>query len=294
MTPYTLLLPLCLALASPPDEASPDTVVVPNCLLSMAEEVQIPAQEPGVLKKLPVREGQSVAVGDLLAQIDDEQPRVAAEVAQAKLDVASKQATDDINVRYARAAAEVAKSSYDRGVDANRHIAGAVPEMEIQERWLKWREMTLSIEKAQKEMEVAKLQVAVSQAELKAATVAIERRRITAPINGVVVELSRHQSEWVQNGDPVMRLVRVDLLRVEGFVRATEHSELEIRKGQPVQVVVSLPHKQRETFTGEIVYVKPIVEGGSFLVRAEVQNRQQNGVWVLSPGLSAEMTVKLK
>ena len=75
----------------------------------MAEEAQIPAQEPGVLKKLPVREGQSVAVGDLLAQIDDEQPRVAADVAQAKLDVASKQATDDINVRYARAAADVAK-----------------------------------------------------------------------------------------------------------------------------------------------------------------------------------------
>jgi multidrug efflux pump subunit AcrA (membrane-fusion protein) len=263
-------------------------------LLSLAEEAQIPAQEAGRLEKIHVREGQSVSVGDLLAKIDDAQPLVAAEVAQAKLNVALKEATDDINVRYAQAAAKVARTSYDMGMDANRKIAGTVPEMEIQERYLKWVEMTLSIEKAQKEMDVAKLQVAVSTAELKAAEVNIERRRITAPLNAVVVELSRHEGEWVQPGDPVMRLVRVDLLRVEGFVRATEHSQLEIRKGQPVQVVVSLPHEQRETFAGEIVYVKPIVEGGSFLVRAEVKNRQQNGVWVLSPGLNAEMTIDLK
>jgi multidrug efflux pump subunit AcrA (membrane-fusion protein) len=293
MTPYLFLLPVCLALASPP-AASPDTAVVPNCLLSLAEEAQVPAQEAGLLTKIPVREGQSVSVGDLLAQIDDAQPRVAAEVARSKLNVALKEATDDINVRYAKAAAAVAKMSYEKGVDANRKITGTVPEMEIQERWLKWREMTLSIEKAQKEMEVASLQVAVSQAELKAAEVNIDRRHITAPLNAVVVELSRHEGEWVQPGDPVMRLVRVDLLRVEGYVKASEYSQLDIKKGQPAQVVVSLPRERRETFAGKIVYVKPIVEGGNFLVRAEVENRRSEGIWVLSPGQNAEMTIQLK
>jgi multidrug efflux pump subunit AcrA (membrane-fusion protein) len=92
-----------------------------------------------------------------------------------------------------------------------------------------------------------------------------------------------------------MRLVRVDLLRVEGYLRATQYSQLEIKKGQPVNVVVTLPHQQRETFAGKIVYVKPIVEGGNFLVRAEVENRRSpDGIWVLAPGLSAEMTIQLK
>jgi multidrug efflux pump subunit AcrA (membrane-fusion protein) len=294
MTSYAFLLPLCLALGSPSDEPSPDTAVVSNCLLSLADEVQIPAQENGVLTKLAVKEGQSVSVGDFLAQIDDEQPRVAAEVADAKLRVAEKEATDDINIRYARAAANTAKVSYEKGIAANAKIEGVVPEMEILERKLKWTEMLLSIQKAQKEMDVAKLQVAVSKAELHAADVNTRRRRITAPLNGVVVELSRHENEWVQNGDPVLRIVRVDLLRVDGFLRATEYSQLEIREGQPVQVAVSMPHQQREIFTGKVVYVKPIVEGGNFLVRAEVENRRQNGVWVLSPGLLAEMTIRLK
>ena len=91
-----------------------------------------------------------------------------------------------------------------------------------------------------------------------------------------------------------MRLVRVDRLRVEGFLNAKDYRPSEIQ-GRPCSVVVTLARGQRETFPGKIVYVKPLVEaGGEFLVRAEVQNRQEDGVWVLSPGLNAEMTIQLK
>ncbi len=51
-----------------------DTVTLPDCLLSLAMR-KVPAQEPGVLMKIPVREGQQVAKGELLAQIDDIVPR---------------------------------------------------------------------------------------------------------------------------------------------------------------------------------------------------------------------------
>ena len=148
---------------------------------------------------------------------------------------------------------------------------------------------------AQKEMAIAVLQVAVSKAELKAAKVNIDRRHILAPLNAVVVELSRHEGEWVQPGDPVMRLVRVDLLRVEGFINAKEYQPLGDQEGPAgASGRVASPRSARD-FSGKIVYVKPMVEaGGNFLVRAEVENRQQDGVWVLSPGLSAEMTIQLK
>lgn len=65
-------------------------------------------------------------------------------------------------------------------------------------------------------------------------------------------------------------------------------------QGRPVEVTVTLAHGQRK-FPGKIVYVKPLVEaGGDFLVRAEVQNRKEDGAWVLSPGIGAEMTIHLK
>ncbi|MCD4727859.1 MAG: HlyD family efflux transporter periplasmic adaptor subunit [Pirellulales bacterium] len=271
-----------------------ETVTLPNCLLSLNEEAEVPAQEAGVLVKIPVREGQQVVKGELLAQIEDSLPQMQYNVAGYKLKVAEKEAGDDISIRYANIAAKVAEVEHQQAVDANRKVTGAVPLAEVRRLLLKHREMILSIEKAQKELAIAALQVKVSEAEVQAAAANLERYRITAPLDAVVVELARHEGEWVQPGDPVMRLVRVDRLRVEGFLNAQNHRVSEIQ-GRQVKVVVTLARKHQETFSGKIVYVKPLVEaGGEFLVRAEVENRRQGDAWILSPGLSAEMTIQLK
>jgi len=274
--------------------ASAETVTLPNCLLSLDEEVQMPAQEPGVLVKIPVSEGRQVAAGELLAQIDDTVRRAQYRIAQFKLKAAEKQAEDDVSIRYATAAAKVAEAEYYQAVDANQRVAGTVPQAEVRRLLLKHREMTLSIEKAEKEREIAALQAEVSRAELQAAETELKNHQIIAPLDAVVIELTRREGEWVQAGDPVMRLLRVDRLRVEGFLNAKDYRPSEIQ-GRPVRVTVALARGQQETFPGKIVFVKPLVQaGGEFLVRAEVQNRRQNDSWVLSPGLSAEMTIELK
>ena len=41
-----------------------------------------------------------------------------------------------------------------------------------------------------------------------------------------------HDGEWVQQGDTVMRLVRVDLLRVEGYLNAKDYRPSEFRTGR--------------------------------------------------------------
>jgi multidrug resistance efflux pump len=215
-------------------------------------------------------------------------------VAFYKLEVAKKQAADDIDVRFATAAAAVAKADYELAVEANEKVRGTVPQAKVRELLLEQRKMDLSIEKANKDMTVAGLQAKVAEAELEAAKVNLEHRRIAAPLDAVVVELSRHEGEWAQVGDPVMRLVRIDRLRVEGFLNAKDYGNYEVQ-GRPVNVIVTLARGQTETVPGKIVYVKPLVEAGNeFLVRAEVQNRQENGAWILRPGLNAEMTIQLK
>ncbi len=274
--------------------AAAETITLPNCLLSLDAEVLMPAQEAGVLTKIPVREGQQVSKGDLLAQIDDTLPRLQQNVAINKLKAALREAEDDVSVRYSTAAAKVAEADYLQAMEANKKVQGVVPQAEVRRLLLKQREMELSIEKSQKERDVAGLQAKVNEAELAAAAANLERRRLVAPLDAVVIELSHHEGEWVQPGDPVMRLVRVDLLRVEGFLNVKNYRPSQIQ-GRPVEVVVSLARGKQETFPGKIVYVKPLIEaGGEFLIRAEVQNRQENGFWILSPGLKAEMTIQLK
>jgi CHAD domain-containing protein len=46
--------------------------VLEGCLVSLIDEVKVPAKEPGVIMKLLVRQGAVVSKGDILAEIDDD------------------------------------------------------------------------------------------------------------------------------------------------------------------------------------------------------------------------------
>ena len=204
-------------------------------------------------------------------------------------------ASNDINVRFATAAAKVSRAELESAYAANRQAPGTVPQTELNRLHLTLEQYTLQIEQSQRDLGIAKVTVKVREAELKAAVEGVDRHKIKAPVAGIVVNLyERDKGEWVQPGDPVMRLVRMDRLRVEGFLNAIQYSPSDVA-GQPVAVTVPLPHGQ-EVFSGRVTFVSPIVVGGpEFMVWADVDNRPTaDGQWVLRPGLTAEMTIKLK
>ena len=124
-------------------------------------------------------------------------------------------------------------------------------------------------------MAVAALQAKVAEAELEAAKVNLEHRRITAPLDAVVVELSPSRGRMGAGGRPRDAVGAHRPPPRRGLLNAKDYGHYEIQ-GRPVNVVVKLARGQTETVPGKIVYVKPLVEaGGEFLVRAEVQNRQK-------------------
>jgi multidrug efflux pump subunit AcrA (membrane-fusion protein) len=134
----------------------------------------------------------------------------------------------------------------------------------------------------------------VSEGKCDAAAEAVNRRQITSPLDGEVVEVKKNAGEWVQAGETVAHVVRLDRLRIQGFLYATEFEHGEIA-GRPVSVTVQLARGHQETFSGKVVFVDPLIAArGRFRVRAEVTNRQANGQWLLLPGLNAEMTIQLK
>jgi len=271
-----------------------DAVTVPNCFLAADAEASVPAQEAGVLVKIFVRDGQLASKDEPLAQIDDVVPRMQHRIAESKLKVAHEQAANDIDVRYARAAYQVADAKLRRSTAANQKTPGSISEELVDEQTLDKEKFRLMIEKAQRDMTIAKHQEDVSLAERDAAQVYVERRKILAPFDGVVVKLSRWEGEWVNPGDVVVRLVRIDRLRVEGLLNSSDYLPSEI-EGRPVRVVVNLARGLKETVLGKIVFASPLIQtGGVFQVRAEIENPQRDGRYVLGPGLGAEMTIQLK
>ena len=296
--------------ASRPVASPHDPALIENCQLTLMDEADIPAQEAGVLESLTARvkdpatgqyreveakEGLEVAEGDHLGQIDDLHAQRALEIAQAKLRAASREAGNDVNVRYAQAKAEVAYAEIEQADATNAKAPGTVTPFELRRLKLAYNESYLAIEQANHELAIAGERENVSKAELAAAVEDVRRRKIIAPWSGMIVQRYRRVGEWVKPGDPVFQLVRLDRLRIQAFLDAEKIAPAEV-DGQPVTISVTLAHGVQRTFQGHIVFVSPRIENdGRFLVHAEVINEQDaSGHWLLRPGQKASMRIELK
>ena len=269
-------------------------MTIKDCQVDLDEKAEVPAQEAGVLLQLPVKEGQYVKKDEMLATIDNLLALKDQDVAKYKLNVAEEQAASKINVEYTTAAAAVAEAVYLRDVDANNKMQGSVPQALVQQHLLEHRSATLSIKKSEMELRIAGLQAKVSEAELAQAAEKVERRLIKSPLSGQVQKIYQHVGEWVQAGEPVVHVVQVGSLRVQGTLNISEYAPEEVM-GRPVTVKVVFARGRTETFNGDVVFVDPMVElGGNYLVRALIKNREENGQWLLRPGMEAEMTIQLK
>jgi macrolide-specific efflux system membrane fusion protein len=293
---FASYLAAMMVLAAPGGETvtpPPSQVRIKDCLVSLIDDVQLSAQEPGLLISLDVREGAQVKVGDLLGRINDDQAQAAQKVADGEYRGAREKADNDVNTRYATAARDYAQAELDANKDANKRAPGTKSFVELEKLRLAVVQAALQIEQSQHEQVIAKFEADARQAKLESATNDIARRKMLSPIHGEVVEVLFRVGEWVQPGDKVMRVVRLDRLRVEGFISAKDVLPGEVDK-RPVTIEVELARGRRERFSGEVVYVNPLVQpGGDYRVRAEVENRMEANQWLLRPGTEAEMIITI-
>jgi len=267
--------------------------VLERCLVSLADEAKVPAQEAGVLVELAVREGDKVTKNQVIARIADDQPQMEKRRAKAEHEQAVAKAQSDVDVRYSEKAEGVSQKAFEKAEQSHRSVQGAVTEVERDRLKLEWEKTSLQIEQAQLERRLAALAADAKQVEVDAADKAIERRMIRSPIDGVIEDLSKHQGEWLQPGDMLAHVLRTDTLRVEGYIDAAKWDPGEVRD-RPVTVSVTLANGKQEQFTGRIVFVSERVEsGGDYRVYADVPNRRgvPSGEWLLRAGQTAKMTI---
>lgn len=269
-------------------------VSVPQCYVLVKREVEVAAQEPGLLDSFEVEKGEAVEADALVAKIDSSQAVMKHEVAKAEYQAAVYQAKNDVNVRFSKAAEGVAQAELEKAKEARRELTNAVSNAELRRLDLSWVKAKLGIEQAQMEFTVAGLTAKVKETEMKAADLDIKRRQIKSPISGVVIDVFKEKGEWVQAGEPVAVIVQMDVLKVEGYVNINQVSPAEI-KFKPVTVRAKLTGDQEVEFQGKVTFVNPVVEiGGPYRISADIANRQDStGEWLLRPGLETTMTIHL-
>ncbi|HWB12901.1 MAG TPA: HlyD family efflux transporter periplasmic adaptor subunit [Pirellulales bacterium] len=268
----------------PANEFEVDAVIV------KLHQIEVAAEEAGVITELNVQEGAEVKKDDKLAQISDSKVQAAKRVAQAELEVALAEATNDISVRFAAAAAKVAEYDYEAHRVANVKAPGSTPEAEMKKLLLQAHKGNLETEKAQLELDVAKLTAKAKQAAVEAADEDILRRLVLARTDALVTEVHRRVGEWVNPGDPILKIVRMNKVRVEGTLEFSDVSPMQV-VDRPVTVSVTLTRKRTVELPGKIVFVAPKLIHGKYHIIAEVENREERGAWVLLDGMTPRMTV---
>src|SRR5438552_8146564 len=113
-----LVIPASLAIivlaVAPRFSAAAEPIKLDSVLLTLIEQVEVPAREAGELSALHVREGQLVKEGTLLAQIDDRDAQLVTRKAQFERDIAAKEAGNDVRVRFQKKSRDVAEAKLRR------------------------------------------------------------------------------------------------------------------------------------------------------------------------------------
>jgi HlyD family secretion protein len=212
------------------------------------------AETAGIISRLAVHDGDTVARNAELAVIADpslqaDMQSAEARVDEAKANLAALQAGGrpaelaEIDSSLARTRAELAQQVRDAEALERLAAKQAATPAEVQAAQEKIRQSRLAIEGLQKRRasQIAPPEVAAAQARLQEAEVAVERARsraaltvVRSPIGGVVYELAVHPGGYLNVGDVVTHVGQLDRVHVRVYVDEPELGRVSV--GQPVAI----------------------------------------------------------
>ncbi len=287
---FLTIFQLCFITSLPIDETALDEttdVEVASVVISAIEQVNIPTLENGLIISVSTEEGVHVTKGDLLAKIDSQDAELARERTQIELESATAHAAKTTEIELARKSLELAESDLQRAMTSRRLYANAVSDEEMDRRRLVTEQAKLQVQQAVEEQQQRKRDAALAAVELQMMDARIKRYHISAPVSGIIVSVEHRAGEWVEIGQPVARIVRVERLRAEGFVDGVYLTQL--KRGQAVRLQMQAQNSAQRTVNGVLKFVSPEINAvdGRVRIWAEIDNKDLR----LHPGTRATMTV---
>ena len=277
---------LAVALVQTAPDAAARPVAVDPVFLRIDRQADVPAEVAGVLAEVLVAERGGATAGAPLARLKSDAAEIAVEQAKDELAIARRRAEDDSAKKFAEVAVEFARKALSRAEKARERNAAAVSPQELDERRRLLAEAETTLLQRTLEFEVNALTVRAAETDVREEELKLARHTLPAPLTGVVEQHYLQPGEWVEPGTPVLRVIRLDVLRAEGFV---PHAAARGRVGAAVAVEVSAPDGTARRYPGTVTFVGNEIEPatGEVLVRAEVNNTDLS----LRPGLKVRMVI---
>lgn len=256
-------------------------------------KIEIAAQADGLIKSLEVQEGSVVKKDDRLLTIDYRVAEAELEVAQRKLEAADMQAKQTANVEFNEAARDLAKEEYS--AELQLYEGDNTTYSALKRKRLEAQKAIFSVDLAKVELEKEKLAAKIASQERDAAQVRLDLYEVVAPYDGIIVERKRDLGEWIRAGEPVLRLVHMNEMKITGYVRISgPNNSVSINDlvDASVKIRVRINPQQNAEYEAKVDFVSPEIDSGQvrFIIRIKNQ-KDMNGEWILRDGMDAVVDI---
>ena len=267
-----------------------------NCMVKLIQNVRVPAEVEGRITELKITEGANVQPGDLLAVIDDKQAQLTLKFKQAEEREAEEKANDTVNYRDALNSAKSAKAEAEAYKEL--YAASATPYWEMEKKILEAVRADLRIELAESQQAIAKIQYIAKRTERELAEHELTKRKVVAPFGGFIESRIAQLGEWVQPGSPVLQLVQLDTLRVEGDIDALKYPG-QVTLGTPARVIIFANANRNDADSSSTIQLDATIGfvsseidlNNRYRIWVEIKNERHGDEWLIKPGMEADVTI---
>ncbi len=203
--------------------AADETIELRQPLLRHPDRAELGFPASGRLRKIRFEEGKSVALGEVLAEIENDHEK-------AQLDLQTAKSLADEPLQTARVRVSAAKRAKEAAEDANRKHARTIPAQET-------RRLELDLELAQAELAEKEYEKRIAALELAVAKSTYEATILRAPFAGIVTRRYMSVGTTTDTTRPVAQIVDVSMMRVEGYLSLADAKQVHV--GDKIMVVQS-------------------------------------------------------
>ena len=203
-------------------------------------EVKVSAEVSGQLIELPVREGDRVATGDLLARINPDIYESRLSQAKAALDNArANLATSEARLTQSRAAFAAAELAYKRNTDLREK--GVLSQADFEQAEVSFRSAEADLEASQQGVRSAGFTIRSAEATVNEAEDNLRRTVLRATQAGTVTALVKEEGEGVQGigsfqGEVIMKISELGAMEVD--VEVNESDIVKVSLGDTTRIEV--------------------------------------------------------
>ncbi|EAI6091216.1 efflux RND transporter periplasmic adaptor subunit [Campylobacter coli] len=205
------------------------------------DQVDVGAQVSGQIIKLYVDVGSHVKQGDLIAQIDKDKQQNDLDITKAQLESAKA------NLESKKVALEIASKQYQREQKLYAAKASSLENLEIQ----KNNYYSLKASVAELNAQVIQLEIT-----LKNAKKDLDYTTITAPIDGVVINVAVDEGQTVnanQNTPTIVRIANLDEMEIKMEIAEADVNKIKIG----TELEFSLLNDPHKTYRASIASIDP-------------------------------------